>query len=495
MIPNAPKLRKTAVRAKTATQEELPLSGRVSLCFHIGSVPVNIAVYVSDRIDVPCLLGLDFLQACPCVVDIRSRKLILAPSASVRSVSAEAVSVGRLVTSSDIVVPPGEEIVLPAFAPNCEYRGSALVEPSLDICGLEAVPAVVEVSRNSVPFLVRNITAEPISIPKRSELGELEVGFSEHPCSTTDLLEDLGVSQGRSVDKIDLSESPISEVQKERARAVFGKYESMFDGHLGHTSVVTHTIDTGDHPPVGQAPRRVPPHLRDEVRRQIDELVRQGVLEESDGRGWASPICLSKKRSGAWRLCADLRRLNEVTKPSSYPIPRVDDTLDALSGSKMWCVLDMNSAYFQVSVRDEDRDKTTIVTPWSAHRFVRMPFGAKNAPSTCARLLDIVLRDIRPHCCINYFDDVIIPGSDFDDVLAKLDTVLERLEQAGLSLNPDKCVMFQTQVTALGRVLTPEGVKADPEKVRQRRTPRRSQGAQLVPRARFFPPSACEVVR
>lgn len=467
MLPNAPKIRKTAVRAKTASQEELPLLGRVALCFHIGGMPVNIAVYVSDRIDVPCLLGLDFLQACPCVVDIRSRKLVLAPSASVRSVSAEAVSVGRLVTSSDVIVPPCAEIVVPAFAPNCEYRGSALVEPSLDICGLEAVAAVVDVSRNSVPFLVRNITAEPISIPKRAELGELEVGFAEHPGPLTELLADLGVPQDSSPEQIDLSSSPISETDKERARAVFQKYDSLFDGHLGHSSVVTHSIDTGDHPPVGQAPRRVPPHLRDEVRRQIDELVRQGVLEESDGGGWASPICLSKKRSGAWRLCADLRRLNEVTKPSSYPIPRVDDTLDALSGSKMWCVLDMNSAYFQVSVRDEDRDKTTIVTPWSAHRFIRMPFGAKNAPSTCARLLDVVLRDLRPHCCINYFDDVIIPGSDFDDVLGKLDVVLKRLQQAGLTLNPAKCVMFQTEVTVLGRVLTPQGMQPDPGKVSQ----------------------------
>ena len=463
MLPSSPRIRKTPVRARTATRGDLPLLGRVLLCFHVGGMPVNLNVFVTDQIDVPCLLGLDFLQACPCVIDLSERRLVLTPSASVRSISAEAVSVGRLVVSTSVSIPPGDESVLKARVPNCDYVGPAIVEPSLEISGLEFVPALVHVEGDTVPFVVRNITAEYINIPKRAEIGQLEVGFAEQ--QEPEHVE-LGGPQ-TTCQRFALADSPLSEEQRIRARAVLDKYTSMFDGHLGHTTVLSHTIDTGDHSPVSQPARRVPPHLRSELRAQIDELVRQGVLEETDGGGWASPICLVRKKSGKYRMCADLRRLNAVTRPSSYPIPRMDDTLDVLSGSKMWCVLDLNSAYFQISIDERDRDKTTIVTPFGSHRFVRMPFGCRSAPSTCARLLDVVLSDLRPATCVNYFDDVIVHGSDFDDVLGKLDAVLDRLHRAGLTLNPEKCTLFRTEVAFLGHVLSPDGVAADPEKVSQ----------------------------
>ena len=69
----------------------------------------------------------------------------------------------------------------------------------------------------------------------------------------------------------------------------------MFDGHVGHTTLVTHRIDTGDHPPIRQAPRRIPPHLKETVKEQLDQLVREGILEESNG-SWSSPICLVRKK-------------------------------------------------------------------------------------------------------------------------------------------------------------------------------------------------------
>ena len=80
------------------------------------------------------------------------------------------------------------------------------------------------------------------------------------------------------------------------------------------------------------------------MREQLDQLVKDGVLEQSDG-SWASPICLVKKKSGEIRICADMRKLNACTRLPAFPIPRIDDTLDALAGSSLYCVLDMNAAY------------------------------------------------------------------------------------------------------------------------------------------------------
>ena len=457
-LPNGPPLRRTTVRAKTASQENLPLSGRTTLSFDFGGARAVVPVFVSDSIDVPCLLGLDFLQVCPCVIDVRRSRLVLAPPAAVRSISAEAVSVGNVVVGRDTVVSPGDEVIVRGFVSQCEYRGPAVVQPQLEIVGLEFVSTLVEVTGPSVPCVVRNVSTERISIPKRSELGQLEVGFAEQfDESTCNFVK-------HTCEKFDLNACELSDEQKQRARSVLNKHQDMFDGHIGFTTLVSHSIDTGDNPPVRQPPRRVPPHLAEEVKAQIDELVRQGVLEECLG-SWASPICLVRRKNGKIRICADLRRLNSVTRPSSYPIPRVDESLEALSGSNLFCTLDMNNAYFQVGVDPRDKDKTAIITPFGCHRYSRMPFGCSGAPSTCARLLDIVLKDVPTSSCVHYFDDVVVHGTDFDEVLAKLDCVLTRLQDAGLTLNPEKCELFRSNVTFLGHVVSSEGVSTDPEKV------------------------------
>ena len=471
ILPNQPKLTKTATVAKTASRESLPLLGRTVLSFRVGSILASVPVYVSDRIDVPCLLGLDFLQACPCVIDFTHRRLVLTPAASVRSVSAEAVSVGTIVLNHSVSVPPGQEIILPGKVPNGDYRGPALVEPTLTIQGLEVVGALVELTDNTVPCVVRNVTSEPLSIPKRAELGTLQVGFAEIPSSESETSQKGATDISAFV--TDRCRS-LTEEQQRRVSALLSRYESMFDGHIGHTDLVTHTIDTGDSDPVRQAPRRVPPHLRAELKAQIDELVSQGILVESFG-SWSSPVCLVKKKNGSYRMCADLRRLNSVTKAPSYPIPRMDDTLDALAGSRVFCTLDLNSCYYQVSVDPQDQHKTQIVTPFGTHSFTRMPFGAVGAPMTCARLLNVVLGDVSDTECVHYFDDIIVHGETFDDVIASLERVLSRLHNAGLTVNLDKCDLFQKSVIFLGHVVSEQGLSINPaqlSKVREWPVPR-----------------------
>ena len=96
-----------------------------------------------------------------------------------------------------------------------------------------------------------------------------------------------------------------------------------------------------------------------------------------------------------------------------------------------------------------------------------MIFGLAGAPATCARLLDIVLGDLTPHDCVHYFDDIIVHGRGFDDVMSKLETVLQRFESAGLTLNLEKCSFFTKSVNFLGHVVSADGVSTDPEKVRK----------------------------
>ncbi|GFS94053.1 hypothetical protein TNCV_1810741 [Trichonephila clavipes] len=125
---------------------------------------------------------------------------------------------------------------------------------------------------------------------------------------------------------------------------------------IGHTTVTQHRIDTADHPPIKQHPRRLPFAKQEEVGTLLREMQENDIIEPSSSP-WASPIVLVRKKDGSTRFCVDYRKLNDVTKKDSYPLPRIDDTLDTLSGHKWFSTLDLKSGYWQVEIHPEDREK------------------------------------------------------------------------------------------------------------------------------------------
>ena len=380
---------------------------------------------------------------------------------AVRSVSASVISVGSVILHHDLSVPPGHELIIPGFVTNADFCGPAMLEPSADIEGLEFVPSMVTVSGQSVPCIVRNVSTEPVTIPKRSELGQLEVGVAEHP-----LCHD---SQSKSDWRADLSSklssTNLSESEKQRVLYLFSSYEDMVDGRVGFNPLIQHHIDMVDAPPVRSSPRRVSPFQQEKVKAELDRMVEAGILEENFGSCWGSPMCVVTKKDGSLRICADLRRVNALTRIPAYGIPRVDAILDSLGGCSLFCVFDLKQFFYQIGMSPEDTDKTTIVTPFGLYRHRRMPMGISGAPMTCARLMDLVLRDLPPGTAWSYFDDILIGGSDFSDVMEKLELILSRLHAAGLTINLSKCSFFQKSVKFLGHLISSAGIAVDPDKI------------------------------
>ena len=462
VLPKAPPLLKTATVAHTVSKEPISLLGRAQIAVKIAGEVMVVPFYVSDQIDCTVLLGLEFFGVCPCVLDLTKNQLILSPVRTVRTVSASIFSVGRVICQRDISVPAGHEVFFPGFVPNLEFRGPALCEPVLDIPGLQLVPSMVQVKGQSIPCIVKNVTTEPVTIPKRSEIGRLEVGVAEFPTQS-------GEPDPDWRDKINLADTDLSDEQKEQVKALLNKFSDMFDGRLGFTTAVEHQIDTGDSVPIRSAPHRVPPFLEDKVRAEIQRLVELGVLEESNGY-WSSPACFIAKKDGRVRICADLRKVNAVTKMPAYPVPRIDAILDSLGGNSMFCVLDLRMCYFQIGVKEEDRPKTTIVTPFGSWQHRRLPMGLNGAAASCARMLDIVLRDLPSGTCHSYFNDVCLAGKTFSETLQKLELVLDKLHQAGLTINLAKCSLFRPSVKFLGHVVSSAGLSLDPDRVEKVRS-------------------------
>jgi hypothetical protein len=198
---------------------------------------------------------------------------------------------------------------------------------------------------------------------------------------------------------------------------------------------------------------------------QVEQMLKDEIIEPSSSP-WAAGVVLVKKKDGTTRFCVDYRKLNSLTIKDAYPLPRIDESLDSLSGNVWFSTLDLCSGYWQVSVKESDRPKTAFVTRKGLFQFRKMPFGLSCAPATFQRLMETVMAGLQWEICLIYLDDVIVVGKTFDQMIENLTKVFDRIVAAGLKLKPKKCVLFSRKVLYLGHVISEQGISTDPEKIR-----------------------------
>ena len=255
--------------------------------------------------------------------------------------------------------------------------------------------------------------------------------------------------------------------QASKAKALFAQYDDIFskgDGDLGCTSLITHEIPLVDDAPVCQRYRRIPPTQYEMVKAHIKQLLDSQVIRESSSP-YSSPIVLVTKKDGSLRLCVDYRQLNSKTRRDAYPLPRIEESLDALSGARWFSTLDLASGYNQVPMAEKDKSKTAFCTPFGLFEFNRMPFGLCNAPGTFQRLMERMFGDCRNQSVLLYLDDVIVYSATVEQHLERLGEVFTRLKKQNLKVKLPKCQFFKHQVTYLGHVVSSEGVATDPAKI------------------------------
>ena len=154
--------------------------------------------------------------------------------------------------------------------------------------------------------------------------------------------------------------------------------------------MVQHKIDTGDAVPFKMQPRRLPLAKREAVKTEIDRLLNDGIIEPSNGP-WASQTVLVTKPDGTSRLCIDYRKLNDVTRKDSYPLPLISDYLDTLGGSPWFSSMDLSSGYYQVQMDSNHKEKTAFTSYEGLYQFKYLSFGLCNAVATFERLMEFVL--------------------------------------------------------------------------------------------------------
>lgn len=395
----------------------------------------------------------------------------------------------RVASRHKIHIPARSTTAVNARGPQGWTGSSRLLEPgSVPLPGgLLVVPATLPPQGHTFPVQVINLSSEAVWLPPKTRLGVIsqcerldrapcEVRFQRISAQHEEVVlrQDSGedcqhgtgdVTKVRDLlGRLHLGGTPEQQAQLGTLLAQYVDVFAINDEDLGYTDRVEHEIPLLDQTPISQPYRRIPPNQYKEVREHIAELLRKGVIKESSS-SYASPIVLVRKADGSLRLCVDYRRLNLKTRRDAFPLPRIDESLDALSGAKFFSTIDLASGYHQVAVHENDRPKTAFTTPFGLYEYLRMPFGLCNAPATFQRLMQATMSDLAFQIVLIYLDDLLVFSSTFQDHLVRLETVLSRLRDTGLKIKVEKCHFLQPEVKFLGHQVSCQGISTDPDKI------------------------------
>ena len=210
-------------------------------------------------------------------------------------------------------------------------------------------------------------------------------------------------------------------------------------------------------------PRNVSIPYRPKVKEELIRMEKMGVISKIiTPTSWCTGMVVVPKKSGAVRICVDLKPLNESVLREPHPIPKVDDTLALLTGATIFSKLYANSGFWQIPLSEESRPLTTFITPFGRYHFNKLPFGISCAPELFQRRMNQILEGLEGVVCL--MDDVLIFGTNKAEHDIRLAAVLLQIEKAGVTLNLQKCKFLQPRIKFLGHVIDKEGIRADPEK-------------------------------
>ena len=405
--------------------------GKGSFRLVLGPLEIEEEAIVAEIQD-DVLLGYDILNSKEGPADILlSKNVILLRGHEIPCVKGRQTKKARCVVVADDTVVPGlSEAIVGVYVERGDSDdedpdSTFVLEPKDDFSArykLMMAPSLVDINREPTckvrvmnPFkdaVKLRQAAEIATAEKVSKLVSVITDVEDKECaddmnmvrrlqinSTKDVsasikeLEELGKGElpEHLRDLHTRSTNGKSSFQKRVVAGLLQKYEGTFskdEWDIGLTTLAEHPIKTGDAAPIKQRPRRVPIAYADEEKKAIEDLLQKGVIQKSTSP-WASPIVLVKKKSGEMRPCVDYRKVNALVKPDGFPLPRVQDCLDAVSGSAFFSSLDLTSGYFQIPLKKEDIPKSAFCCKFGHFEMTRMPFGLNNSSGTFQRTMEL----------------------------------------------------------------------------------------------------------
>jgi hypothetical protein len=221
----------------------------------------------------------------------------------------------------------------------------------------------------------------------------------------------------------------------------------------------------------GQTPKFMPTYRLTEqqlteLRKYLDQNLEKGYIRPSTSSA-GYPILFVPKKDGKLRLCVDYRQLNNITKKNRYPLPLIEEIQDRFQGTKWFTSLDVRDAYYRIRMKEGEEWKTAFRTRFGLYEYLVMPFGLTNAPATFQALINHALYEYLDNFVVAYLDDILIyTKGTREDHTEKVRKVLEKIKKFDLLLKPEKCEFFKKEVNFLGHIISTEGIRMDPDKIK-----------------------------
>lgn len=230
------------------------------------------------------------------------------------------------------------------------------------------------------------------------------------------------------------------------------------------TTRTMHLVETGDSPPIQRKPYPIAHAEEETIRNEIEMLLNHGLIERSNS-AWGFPIVMVDKKDGTRRMCIDYRKLNLVTKPSTYPLPLISDLLQQFYGDRYFTSIDLASGYWQIIMDPGSQDKTTFNCKFGSFKWKVMPFGLRNAPATFQALMDEVFGEYKWQFVCVYFDDIVIHSKTFAEHMEHIRIAMECLSNANLQAKLSKCQFLRKELSFVGHLVSCKGISPDPAKI------------------------------
>jgi dsDNA-binding SOS-regulon protein len=212
--------------------------------------------------------------------------------------------------------------------------------------------------------------------------------------------------------------------------------------------------------------RRFTDDRRNAIKKELAKLLTPGFIREVFHPEWlANPVLVRKKSSNKWRMCVDYTDLNKHCPKDPFGLPRIDQVIDSTAGCDLLCFLDCYSGYHQITIKEEDQEKTAFITPFGAYCYMTMSFGLKNAGATYQRAIQACFKRQLNKNIEAYVDDMVIKTRNSDTLITDLEDTFASLREYRWKLNPNMCVFGVPSGKLLSFIISHRGIEDNPEKI------------------------------
>jgi len=259
--------------------------------------------------------------------------------------------------------------------------------------------------------------------------------------------------------------SYLSPSEQSELKAVLNNHPTLFKGGLGVLDIKPVHLELVDGAePYHSRAFPVPQKYEQTTKKEMDRLTDIGVFKRTHESEWAAPTFIQPKKTGDVRILTDFRRLNAVIKRRPFPLPKISDLLQKLSGFRYATAIDLSMGYYHIPLDEASKRLCTTILPWGKYQYQRLPMGIKNSPDIFQAIVADLFGDLE--WVRAYIDDILITSNgSYEDHMQKLNIVLGRLEKAGFRANVRKCFFAKGELEYLGYWLTRDGIQPQPKKV------------------------------